>query len=177
MGKLAHLQRLSHDGALGIASSGFLSLEYPKSAKLAFAEAIDLPMEPAGSVEVTVTHPDGTPLVGANVYTNPNQMLDKSGSQVVGTCYSSMSLIQAKLDDSERRLLEQVVKEYRNSRYYQTTDANGHVVLHDLPINGFPYRLGFSHPEFNAIAKSGTSKSTNRTNRTNRTKNRTLFPI
>lgn len=121
--------------------------------------AIDLPMEPAGSVEVTITQPDGRPLIGANVSTSPNQMLDKSGSQVVGRCYSSMSLIQAKLDGNEHQVMEQLAKENRQSRYTQTTDANGRVVLHDLPINGFPHRLRFSHPAFNAIAKSGTSNS------------------
>ena len=94
---------------------------------------IIIPMEKAGDLEVTVRKPDGTPLVGAEVATWPNQVLEKSGSQLLGACYPTLEQINRLIAGKEWDYMEAFRSQ--KSRYMQITDENGRCVLRDLPID------------------------------------------
>lgn len=115
-----------------------------------------LPMQPAGSLEVTVTKPDGSPLKGARVGAWPNQKLDKSGAQLLGDYYPSIMLVEAMLDGRSILLDEFSLGQRESSRFVQTTDENGRVTLYDIPVRRSAYQLIATHPQYNFSARAGT---------------------
>ena len=120
--------------------------------------SVVLPMQPAGSLEVTVTNPDGSPLAGVQIGSWPNQKLDKWGSQLLGTCCPSMTIVEARLDGCGNQLNEMFFDQHGSSRFTQTSDEDGHVTLYDIPVNQSAYQLTATHPQYNFVAKSGTLK-------------------
>ena len=50
-------------------------------------------MEKATSLEITIEDPDGKPIAGAEVMMSPNQYWFNSGSQILGTGYSSREIM------------------------------------------------------------------------------------
>lgn len=92
-----------------------------------------IPMEKAGSVEITVTKPDGKPLAGAKVHTYPNQLLNKSGSQLLGACYPSLDMIETLIAGKEWDWT--TVSRNTSSRYSVETGDDGKCTLPDIPID------------------------------------------
>jgi hypothetical protein len=91
-------------------------------------DGLEIPMKRAASVAVKLLKPDGSPLVGATVYTCPNQAFDLSGSQILGDVYCSADL----LNKDSSRLSRADVR--RNHRYTATTDDRGICHLNDMPL-------------------------------------------
>ena len=98
-------------------------------------------MEPTASCQVTVLAPDGTPLEGAMVATNPNQMWLGRGSQIVGDGYSvsaGLKLTEAQRKEmwnweKRKQLAALGVRSPGSDRYMKTSGPDGVVVIDTLP--------------------------------------------
>ena len=95
--------------------------------------SVVLPMEPAGSLEISVTKPNGDPLVGAEVAASPNQGMDKGGSQLLGGCFPTTQLVETWMDGKEWDFM--AAFRSRESRYTQITDEHGECLIPDVPLN------------------------------------------
>ncbi|MEM7473482.1 MAG: hypothetical protein AAF483_00680 [Planctomycetota bacterium] len=134
----------------GNGANGFFILGTQQSIA---AEAIEdgrmsgivLPMEEAGALEVTLTKPDGAPLIGAEVSTWPNQKMDKSGSQLLGACYSSLEMMEVRIAGKD--LEDYYENKTRESRFVQVTDTAGKAILHDIPVKR-DYQIALLHNEY-----------------------------
>lgn len=102
-------------------------------------EGIELPMEEAGAIEVTVKHLDGSPAAGIRVGTWPNQKLEDTGTQLLGEAYPSIVRIRSQIDGTAPPNYWQ---QERKTRYNQTTDADGQAVLYDLPRGSWDVYVG-----------------------------------
>ena len=100
---------------------------------------IELPMEEAGAIEVTVKHLDGSPASGIQVGTSPNQKLEDTGTQLLGEAYSSIVRIRSQIDGTAPPNYWQ---QERKTRYMQETDAEGQAVLYDLPLGSWELYVG-----------------------------------
>ncbi|TWU01069.1 hypothetical protein [Stieleria varia] len=95
-------------------------------------EDITVPMEPAGTLQVTVLDPEGKPLPNAPVSTWPNQSMHLSGSTILGRKWDAIELIQQQIDsESEPRLRMR----RRESRFETKTDEKGVAILKGIPLN------------------------------------------
>ena len=96
-------------------------------------------------MEISVTKPDGSPLVGAEVGSWPNQSMDQGGAQLLGGCFPTLEMIETWIAGEEWDLMSRLRSQ--QSRYVQTTDKNGKCVIPDLPLDR---RLGLhvEHDEF-----------------------------
>ena len=86
---------------------------------------VTLKMIPAKSVKVTVNDPEGSPIAGAKVLTNPNQYWFDAGSQLLGAAYRTRD----HLTEPDAELKDE------KPRYFGETDDNGIAILHDFPPN------------------------------------------
>lgn len=86
-----------------------------------------IPMEKSTSIRITVQQPDGKPLSGAEVLMWPNQYWFNSGSQVLGSAYSTREiLVQTRAGGYEWD---------QKRRFQAFTDKNGTCVIHNLPVS------------------------------------------
>lgn len=102
-------------------------------------EDVELPMEEAGAIEVTVKHLDGRPAAGIRVGASPNQKLEDHGTQLLGEAYPSIVWIRSQIDGTEPPNYWQLE---RKTRYLQETDAEGKAVLYDLPLGSWGVFVG-----------------------------------
>ncbi len=129
------------------------------------AEIIDkqlsvmLPMQVAGSLEVIVSKPDGTPLAGAEVSTWPNQIFDKGGSTLVGQGFPSVALIENQIAGRGSALPESFyAKQMQKSPYSAVTDEQGRAVLYDIPIASQEAMM-VGHKEFELKAPEAAQRA------------------
>lgn len=106
---------------------------------------VTLPMEETGSIEVTVLDNKGQPLSDVTVATSPNQMLELSGSQVLGDAARTIDGLWPDIDANRRRPQPEDYRE--RSNFQQTTDASGKVVLRGIPLVR-TQSLGVYHDEY-----------------------------
>lgn len=96
-------------------------------------QGVELPMEPAGALKVLVQTEDGRPVVGAEVSTWPNQLLDKSGSNILGRGIRSADLLRESIEQSRSPFAGWFQRRV-DSRFIQETDSEGIALLNDVPI-------------------------------------------
>jgi beta-lactamase regulating signal transducer with metallopeptidase domain/ankyrin repeat protein len=91
-------------------------------------QPITIPMERTGDVRITVQAPDGTPLPGATVYLNPNQMLER-GTNIIGTRSNSIEMLSARdsVPDGLAKFKPAV------PQFSAKTDATGVAIVKGLP--------------------------------------------
>ncbi len=98
-------------------------------------------MEPTASCQVTVLDPDGEPLEGAMVHSNPNQIFFGGGSNIVGDGYSLRAALKAadQIKDmtwgrgARDKYVELGIMSPFSQRYIVTTNEAGTAELHTLP--------------------------------------------
>ncbi len=95
-------------------------------------EDLIIPMEPTGTINVTVLKPDGKPLPGAQVSTNPNQIWLLGGSTIVGSYQRSIESIQAQIDKVDQVRANRPKQAV--PKYVARTDQNGTATLSGIPL-------------------------------------------
>ena len=93
-------------------------------------EGVVLPMEQAGSVEVDVLGPDGKPLVGASVFSWPNQLKKFGGATLFGHSYPTVHVMESQISGVALPHADL----HRYPRYTQKTDEKGKASLREIPI-------------------------------------------
>jgi hypothetical protein len=96
---------------------------------------LTIPMEATGSIRIAVQAPDGTPLRGAQVYSNPNQRLGRATS-IVGARLDSENILRRQ-DASDP---DAPSKRPAVLSFLVTTDATGTALISGLP----PCRQSYS---------------------------------
>ena len=118
-----------------------------------------VPMLPTATCRVTVQDSEGSPLPGADVYSNPNQMFPGIGSNIVGDGHSSAKIYKLSVEEQKRLFLFQSRDEMRKlgvridfrNAYSRKTDENGVAVLHTLPGGQsltHKEHISVEHPEY-----------------------------
>lgn len=90
---------------------------------------IIVPMEPAGSMRITVLKPDGKPLANAEVFSNPNEHLG-GGNTILGASIDSAVIIPWHENGETSPLPGMSMS---SQRFHAVTDADGVARIDDLP--------------------------------------------
>ena len=107
----------------------------------------ELPMEPTGTVIVTVKKPDGSPLAGSSVSTNPNQRMYLGGTSIFGQFYESIDGVRYEISGEESDGI--VSRRHANKAvaYHGVTDEKGQFTIRGVPLNR-NYQVGASHTDY-----------------------------
>ncbi|MEO8268511.1 MAG: hypothetical protein ABI557_02250 [Aureliella sp.] len=97
-------------------------------------DKVVLDMEPTGTLEVTVVDGDGNPVSDIRVGTNPNQLLEDYGSQILGESYVSLDVMREQWDPAFEP--PTVWDPDRQSRYYLKSSINGKATIYSMPVGG-----------------------------------------
>jgi len=107
--------------------------------------SIIVEMEQTGTLQVTVSRPDGSPLEGAVVATWPNMLYYKGGATILGSEFQSRTQVEIQLippGDRKPRMSRQTP-----SQFWQKTDVKGKAILTGIPI-GREQSLAIGHERF-----------------------------
>jgi hypothetical protein len=92
---------------------------------------VAVPMRRTASCEVTVDDDAGNPIADASVEFWPNQIFFNSGSQVLGTGFDSLKLIQSQTPTMQAPIVD--LKRFW-SAYSAKTNARGLAIVRNLPL-------------------------------------------
>ena len=90
---------------------------------------LEIPMKATTTATIILSDPDGKPVVGAEVGVSPNQLFDKSGSQLLGNIWRTLDFLNEPI--TFRSKPHPLCKS--KERYTGVTDKDGVVVLRDIP--------------------------------------------
>ncbi|MGB7343884.1 MAG: hypothetical protein WBD20_06710 [Pirellulaceae bacterium] len=121
----------------GTFKQGLLTTVADLDTKDDYCDNLVLQMEPTGKLQVTVTGPDGKPLEGARISTNPNQYSHLAGSTVLGHFSRSIKSFVKDLPDLNDD----------SSLFSGMTDKNGKVTLKGIPLIK-NYQVGAYHDDY-----------------------------
>lgn len=106
-----------------------------------------VPMEPTGSLLVTVLKPDGSPLAGAKVATNPNEYRWLAGSTILGSKRDWIDSVRAQMNGTEDPLYRRGERDEPVPVFQAITDERGQVVLSGIPCDR-EYQVGAYHDDY-----------------------------
>lgn len=103
-----------------------------------------LEMEETGTLVVTVTKPDGTPLQGAKVSTNPNQFMLLGGSTILGSFRDSILTARQQIETKSQ---PKFPRRTPLQNFSVETDEKGVATLTGIPLNR-NYEVSAYHDDY-----------------------------
>ncbi len=106
---------------------------------------VTVEMERTGTIDLTISDPDGQPLNGGTVSSWPNQKYYKGGSTLLGMRYNSIDLIENQLLPRDKQK-QAFSREYSRLPFVAQPIENGTATLSGLPL-GKANSLVLQHPD------------------------------
>lgn len=113
-----------------------------------------LQMEQTGSVEASITTPDGKPLQSGSITSSPNQQYYKGGANLLGTLINTMMMIENQIRPLDKKQAIDWLRDQPKLPFSECPVKNGKAIVAGFPVNT-KHSIVLHHSDYRLDTKAG----------------------